>query len=179
MSLFIKPAAVALAMMIATPSDAATYNFTLDTVAGTFDAPVGGGVISAFSVTLGGALFSTLGLGAAAPVYNPILNTLTNMMDVEFRGVGQTTGHVFNSTASGQCPIGQCALQLFDTIGGIQPPEYLAFNTVTFQNVAFGFYAIDPNPVGAAVPLPASAWLMGLGLAGLGFGARRKKHRDT
>ncbi len=146
MSRHLKPAAlIALSLMAASPTAAATYTFSMGAALGTFDAPLGGGLISSFGVTLGNTDFDTLDVGAAAPVYNPILNTLNGLMDVEFRGAGLPTAQVFNSIASAACPLGQCVLSLFDTVGGTALPEYLALNTVTLQNVAFGYYSIDPE----------------------------------
>jgi hypothetical protein len=160
---------------LGTPVSAATYNATFGPAQGVFNAPLGGGLISSFSVTLGNTVFDLLGLGAAAPVYNPIVNQTTGLFDIEFRGFGQPTGNVFNSAASAQCPVAQCVLQLFDTTNGVNAPEFLAFNTLTFQNVAFGNYVIDPNP--APVPLPAAGLLLAAALAGTGFAARRRRAR--
>jgi hypothetical protein len=167
-------AAVVIAVAaLVTPASAATYNVSLGSAQGVFNAPLGGGLISSFSVTLGNTVFDVLGIGAAAPVYNPILNLTTGLFDIEFRGFGQPTGNVFNSAASAQCPVGQCVLQLFDTTNGVNSPDFLAFNTVTFQNVAFGTYMIDPTP--APVPLPATGLLLGAALAGAGAILRRRR----
>lgn len=167
---------LAVAVMLVCPTAAfpATYNVTMGGSAGTFDAPVGGGAITAFSILLGSTLFDTLTLGSSAPVYNPILNTLNGLFDVEFRGAGQGTGIVTNSVGTAECPVGQCVLQLFDTIAGTQQPEYAALNTVTFQNIAFGNYAIDPVPVTPPIPLPAPAILLAAACGGLAFAVRRK-----
>ncbi len=162
---------------LAAPASAATYNASFGGSQGIFNAPLGGGLITSFSVTLGNTVFDLLGLGAAAPVYNPILNQTTGLFDIEFRGFGQPTGNVFNSAASAQCPVGQCVLQLFDTTNGINSPDFLAFNTVTFQNVAFGTYVIDPNP--APVPLPAAGLLLAVALAGTGLATRRRRGRTA
>jgi hypothetical protein len=167
--------AVAAVAAVGSPASAATYNAGFGPAQGVFNAPLGGGLISAFSVTLGNTVFDLLGLGAAAPVYNPILNQTTGLFDIEFRGFGQPTGNVFNSVASAQCPVSQCVLQLFDTTNGVNAPDFLAFNIVTFQNVAFGTYMIDPTP--AAVPLPAAGFLLGAALAGAGLVSRRRRTR--
>ncbi|MEZ5777572.1 MAG: hypothetical protein R3E44_04335 [Paracoccaceae bacterium] len=170
-------ASVAAIAAFASPGAAATYNVMFGGNPGTFDAPLGGGALTSFSATLGGTLFDTLALGAAAPVYTPILNTLNNTMDVEFHGAGQPDGEVTNSTPSAPCPLGQCVLLLYNTSGGTALPEYLVLNTVTLTNVTLGLYSIDPTPVpaGPVVPLPASAWLFAGALSLLGgLGWRRR-----
>ncbi len=174
--------ALALILTAASPAAAATYNVTFSdfgsSTVGTFDAPLGGGTLTAFSALIGNTLFDTLALGAAAPVYNPILNPNTNLFDIEFRGFSQSTGIVYNSVASAQCPLGQCVLQLFDTVGGTASPEAQVLNTVTFQNLFVGFYSIDPVPLPAPVPLPSAVLLLGGALAGLGaLGQRRRSRR--
>ena len=166
MSRHLTPAAlIALSLMAASPTAAATYNFTMGAALGTFDAPLGGGLMTSFAVTLGNTDFDTLDVGAAAPVYNPILNTLNGLMDIEFRGAGQPTAQVFNSVASATCPLGQCVLILYDT-GGVSLPEFLVLNTVTLQNVSLGLYSIDPDPVHGPDPV-----------AGLGLASRLRARR--
>jgi hypothetical protein len=155
MTRFFRIAAALSALSFASPAAAATFNFSFGSTQGTFDAPVGGGLMSAFSIIVGATLFDTLGLGNEAPVYDPLFNPVTGLFDIEFRGFGQPAASVFNSTASAQCPVGQCVLQLFDTQGGTQAPEFMALNFVTFEQIGFGTYSIDPTPVAAPVPLPA------------------------
>jgi hypothetical protein len=180
MSRFFKSAITAAFVLTASaPAKAVTYNFTMGGSASTFDAPLGGGLLTSFSVLIGNTLFDTLGLGAAAPVYTPLFNPLNGLFDIELHGAGQPTAHVFNSVGSPECPVGDCIMQIFDTGGGGSLPEFLVLNTVTLQNVALGLYSIDPAPVVPPVPLPAPAWLLVFGLAGLGVAARRLSSRGT
>ncbi len=173
----LRPSALAFAAALACgPASAASFGFDFGGgIAGTFDAPVGGGPISAFLVAIGDTTFDTLPPGGDAPYYNPILNTFNGLMDVEFRGVSETTGRVFPGAASATCPAGEtCVLELFDTAGGTAAPEW-AFQNLTLEiNVAGGYYAIDPVPVGGEIPLPPALPLMLAGLAGLGLIARRR-----
>ena len=178
MSLYFKSAAIAAFFLTASvPAEAATYNFTMGGSAGTFDAPLGGGLLTGISIMIGNTLFDTLGIGAAAPVYTPLFNPLNSLFDIEFHGAGQPTASIFNSVGSAECPVGDCIMQIFDTGGGGSLPEFLVLNTVTFQNVALGLYSIDPAPVVPPVPLPAPAWLLAFGLGGLGFAARWRSSR--
>ena len=169
--------ALLIPLILTAPAGAATFQFDFGGPMGTFEAPLGGGIITAFNVTIGDTTFDTPGAGPTQPVYNPILNTFNGLIDVEFTGVGASDGAIFNSAPSASCPLGACVLQLFDTSGGTAAPEWAVQNLVMMTNVAFGFYSIDPEPVGPApVPLPAALPLLLAALTALGLiGTRRKR----
>ena len=165
--------ALLIPLVLSAPASAATFSFSFsDSIMGTFQAPVGGGLITAFNVTIGDTTFDTPAAGASQPFYNPILNLDNNLVDIEFRGAGVSTGAVTNSMVSGSCPIGDmCVLELFDTVGGTAAPEWAFQNLTQLTNVSGGFYSINPTPV----PLPAALPLLLSALSGLGFLAWRRR----
>ena len=165
--------ALLIPLVLSAPASAATFSFSFsDSIMGTFQAPVGGGLITAFNVTIGDTTFDTPAMDNSQPVYNPILNTFNNLVDVEFRGAGLSDGAVFNSLASGACPAGDlCVLELFSTSGGTAAPEWAFQNISQAINVTGGFYSINPTPV----PLPAALPLLLSALSGLGFVAWRRR----
>ena len=169
--------ALVISCALIAPAGAATFQFDFGSALGTFDAPLGGGVISAFNVTIGDTTFDTPAAGATQPVYNPILNTFSGIFDVEFTGFGSSTGAVFNSAPSGTCPVGDfCVLELFSTSAGTAAPEWAFQNITQLTNVTGGFYSIDPSPLSATVPLPAALPLLLSALAAMGLlGWRRKR----
>jgi len=171
--------ALLISFVIVAPAGAATYQFDFGGPTGTFEAPLGGGLISAFNITISNTTFDTIVADNTQPFYNPILNSFNGLFDVEFRGAGQSTGAVFNSAPSASCLAGDlCVLELFDTVGGTAAPEWAFQNITQLSNVSGGFYAIDPVPV-SPVPLPAALPLFvgGLGLLSL-FGGRRRRGSD-
>ena len=168
--------ALVISCALIAPAGAATFQFDFGSALGTFDAPLGGGLISAFNVTIGDTTFDTPAAGASQPVYNPTLNILNGLFDVEFTGAGVSTGAVSNSAPSGTCPAGDiCVLELFDTAGGAIP-EWAFQNITQLTNVASGVYSIDPTPLPAPIPLPAALPLLLSALAAMGLlGWRRKR----
>lgn len=154
-----------LGAWMAAPAQAVTYQIDIGSASGTFEAPGGGGLLSAFDITIDGVTFDTLGMGVSAPVYNAI--------DNDIRGNPSTEGYVLNSAAGGACAALSCILALEDsTDPGVVPPLYAIFplidgvpDTVT----GAGEYAISQ------VPLSAGAGLLAFGGLVLGWVGRRRR----
>ena len=166
--------ALLISCALAAPAGAATFQFDFGGPMGTFEAPIGGGLITAFNVTIGDTIFDTIVAGPNQPFYNPTL--FNGLMDVEFTGAGASTGNVFNSAPSSACDPGDlCVLELFETSGG-GTPEWAFQNITQLTNVSGGFYSIDPIPLSAEIPIPAALPLLLSALAAMGLlGWRRKR----
>lgn len=148
---------LALVALLATSigSTAATFNISLGGQNTTFMAPMGGGVISNLSVTLGGVTFDTPNAGMP-PLYSPLLNDIS--------AAGSLFGYFSNSTAAPGCPVGNCVLEFETAFDNVTPPVFATYNNVVLGPVlTSGFYVITP----AAVPLPAGLLMILTALCGL------------
>lgn len=165
---FLKPAALALAALVASPASATTFNIFLGSGTTTFDAPSGGGAISNFSITVSGITFDTAQTGSSTPVYNAA--------NRDIRGAASQFGGFTNSTASGGCPVGSCVLAFESSIALNAPKNWLAFMVGSSGNIANGTYTIlqIAPPPGPVVPLPAPILFLASGVAALAFAGRRK-----
>ncbi|MEL6233264.1 MAG: VPLPA-CTERM sorting domain-containing protein [Pseudomonadota bacterium] len=166
-------AAVFCAFGAASPAFAVPmpFDIALGGAVGSFTADDAGGVISAFSLTVNGITFDTLGMGNAAPVYDALAN--------DIRGVGGTSGIVTNSVATAICGIGECVLDLEDSVDpGVIPPLYAIFTTpggMFGELVASGEYAISkPGDPATVIPLPATIWMALAAMGGLVLVGRRR-----
>jgi hypothetical protein len=153
--------AVGLAAVVAiapAAAQAVTWNIDFGSVATTFEAPDGGGLVSGLVVTLAGVTFDTPDPDGDAPVFDPTTN--------DFSGEG---GGIFSyySGAAG-CPEAVCLLEFENRVDPFTPPVWAAFPLVMGipgDVLANGFYEISPIPLPAPLMLMAAAVGM---LAGLG-----------
>ena len=159
------PALITAALVSAGPVAAATYQITMAGQTTTFDAPLAGGAISNLSVSVAGVIFDTPQAGGLAPVYDPIEN--------DIQGAGGLFGYFANSIAGPGCAIGTCLLEFEDSNLGLPPKVWAVFpliNGTPGAVIASGSYTI--SSIDGVVPLPASVWLLGAGLAALTAFAR-------
>lgn len=153
-------------------SQAATFEIDFSngggTAIGTFDAPVGGGSVSNFSVTLSGVTFDT-SLGSATTFdYDPTI--------VEFTYSGGFASFT-NSANYAACAPGECFLEIYPDPTPI-PGDYLAVDKL-LNNLGPGTkYQIDPVPVNP-VPVPAGLALLLTALGGLAALAARRRTRTV
>jgi hypothetical protein len=168
--------ALALALS-ATAAPAATFNiFEAGTTSllGTFEAPLGGGPLTAASISAGGGVFDVLALGSMAPVYDAVNNWITGAAS-PFGAVSNSVAFMTTDISDNDitCGIGECFFSLTDSSGGGAPAEwYLDYvpGVGTPAAIDAGFYEIAP------IPLPASALLLAGALAavaGVAAGRRR------
>ncbi len=145
--------------LLAAPATAAsvTYDIAMGGQNTTFSAPMGGGAVGGFSITLGGVTFDTPD-AAMPPLYNPVTNDIA--------AAGSLFGYFSNSIAAPGCPAGDCVLEFETAIDNVTPPVFAAFNAVAFDGIiASGSYIITvaPVPVPAGLVLLLSALLVMLG----------------
>ena len=163
---------VALALS-ASAAAAAVFNIFeagTTTLLGTFEAPLGGGPLTAASISLKGGVSDVLDAGSTAPVYDATNNWIT--------GAGSPFGGISNSAAYDTtdiamtpitCGIGQCVFLLTDSAGPMVPPEWsLNYLPMGGAVLDFGFYDIE------LIPLPATGLLLAGALAGLAALRRRR-----
>jgi hypothetical protein len=152
-----------------------TYGIEIAGNTGSFDAPDTGGLIEAFTITIDGVTFDTLGVGGGAPTYDPV--------DNDIRGNPGTEGFVLNSTASGACAALECVLSLEDSIDpGVIPPLYAIFPLVMgIPGTVFasGEYEVTPPDATNPIPVPAPFGLLAGGLVLLWATGRRRTGRQT
>lgn len=156
----IRPVGAALAALAPAAAAAAPFFFVdvqSQEVLGTFEAPAGGGPVTAFSVEIGGGVFDVLGAGPQAPVYDAAANDL-----------GSAAGQVvFNSntfpatTADDEavtCDPGDCPLEIFDAFDDVPGEWAVQFlpsdDPAAAANLSTGFYEVAP------IPLPAAGLLL-------------------
>lgn len=144
------------------------------TLLGTFDAPAGGGAVTAGSFGIDGGVFDVPTGLADFPAYDPVDNVI--------RGIAAAFGRFSNSVAYNTfdiasnpvvCGIGQCILSFTDSADpGNVPAEwyldYIPGNPADAAALDFGYYQIAP------VPLPAGAVLL-LSALGLGYAGLRRR----
>jgi hypothetical protein len=106
--------------------------------------------------------YSTVSFAGSVQVYDGLNATgnLLGTIDLAALGTGPSPGNPFSNWAVGSLAFNGLARSI--NFGG-------TVNQVGYDNITFG--SIDPN---TQVPEPATLALLGLGLAGLGFGRRRK-----
>jgi hypothetical protein len=160
------------AVMCSLPAavQAATFQISVGSQDTTFEAPLSGGPISSFSVSIDGVLFDTPDSGNVAPVYDAAGNDINGAMS--------PFGSFLNSTAgapASECSsLLSCVLVFEDRINIMTPGNWSAFPLVMGVGgpvFAFGQYSINPVPV----PLPAALPLFAGGLGLLGWMARRRQ----
>jgi hypothetical protein len=126
---------------------------------GSFEAPITGGLVTGFEVTLSGVTFDTQVSGGAFE-YDPVTNDFIN-----YTGFPAFT----NSVATALCGAGACGLELYPTNDG-SPGDYLAVDAL-LANIDDGTkYLIVPP----AIPLPATALLLLGALACIGAARLRR-----
>ena len=164
----VKFVALLVIWVLAAPATAATvtYNIAMGGQNTTFTAPMGGGAVSDFSITLAGVTFDTPD-AAMPPLYDPVSNDIS--------AAGSQFGYLSNSIAGPGCPVGNCVLEFETAFDPLIPPAYAAFNAVDLGTVfAFGYYEITVAPV----PLPAGlVLLLSALLAVVGLRTFRRKAR--
>lgn len=172
----IRSAAAAAALFVLAPGAAlavpALYDIDFSngggTAIGTFQAPVGGGLVTNLMVTLDGVHFDTMDSATTNFVYDTALN--------EFTWATATPSFTNSVAVPGVCAALGCDLTLFPDPDPLVPGDYQAIDA-NLNNLGPGTkYSINPNPtalvpVPAALPLAASAFAA---LAALRFrGGRR------
>ena len=154
--------------LMATPAYSAsvTYDIAMGGQTTTFTAPMGGGAVSDFSITLAGVTYDTPDAGSPA-LYDPVDNDIS--------AAGSQFGYFSNSIAAPGCPVGDCVLEFENRADPLIPPVYAAYNTVNLGTVfTGGFYEITVAPV----PLPAGLVLLLTALLAV-FGLRFKGRGQT
>lgn len=165
----IKLVALLVVWVLAAPATAATvtYDIAMGGQNTTFTAPMGGGAVGDFSITLGGVTFDTPD-AAMPPLYDPVNNDIA--------AAGSLFGYFSNSVAAPGCPAGDCVLEFETAIDNVTPPVFAAFNAVAFDGIiASGAYIITvaPVPVPAGLVLLLSALLLMLGYRRVSHPSRR------
>ncbi|SEW11491.1 hypothetical protein SAMN05444851_1501 [Aliiroseovarius sediminilitoris] len=158
----VKFLALLVAGVLALPASAATvtYDIAMGGQNTTFTAPMGGGAVGDFSITLGGVTFDTPD-AAMPPLYDPVTNDIS--------AAGSLFGYFSNSLAAPGCPAGECVLEFETAVDNVTPPVFAAFNAVAFDGlIASGAYIITVAPV----PVPAGLVLLLTALLAV-FGLRK------
>ena len=126
------------------------------TAIGTFQAPVGGGLVTNLMVTLDGVHFDTMDSATTNFVYDTALN--------EFTWATATPSFTNSAPVVGVCVAFGCDLTLFPDPDPLVPGDYQAIDQ-NFNNLGPGTkYAINPNPT-EVVPVPGA---LPLALTGMG-----------
>ncbi|MCK8463827.1 hypothetical protein MUY35_08200 [Aliiroseovarius sp. S1339] len=160
--------------LLATPvySATVTYDIAMGGQNRTFTAPMGGGAVGDFSITLGGVTFDTPD-AVMPPLYDPV--------DNDIAAAGSLFGYFSNSVAAPGCPVGNCVLEFETAVDNMTPPAFAAFNAVAFDGIiSAGFYVITvaPVPIPAGLVLLITALLVMIGLRKFGR-AQWRTHRPA
>ena len=166
--------AVVLAPFGVFSANAATFNIDFSggasTVLGTFDAPLAGGAVTNFSVTLSGVTFDTSTGAATTFTYNPVIN--------EFAYTGGFASFT-NSANNVLCPAGGCFLEIYPDPTPAIPGDYLAIDA-SLSNIDAGTkYLINPVPLIAPVPLPPALPVAFIALGFLFFLGKKYRRNET
>lgn len=160
--------AVVMSLGLSVSAIAATFQIEMASQTTTFDAPLGGGGITGFSIAIGGVTFDTPEAGALSPVYDAVEN--------DIQGIGGLFGYFSNSLAGPGCAAGLCLLEFEDSNMGMPPKLWAVFPLVMgFPGgvIASGEYVITVPD--AQIPLPAPAFLLIGGIAALAATRARRK----
>ena len=130
-------------------AQALTWNIDFGSVETTFEAPAGGGAVTALVVTLGGLEFNAPEAGGSAPVYDPVEN--------HFEPIG---GGLFSYYLN---PAHSALLEFETHVDPFTPPNWSVFDPQGGGVLAFGHYEISP------IPLPAPLMLMAAVIGGFGL----------
>jgi hypothetical protein len=150
MTFAMRAAIAALLGLVPATAQALTWNIDFGSVATTFEAPVGGGLVSGLVVTLGGLEFNTPEAGGSAPVFDPVEN--------HFEPIG---GGLFSSYLN---PAHSAVLEFETRVDPVTPPNWQVFDPgLGGGPLDFGHYEISP------IPLPAPLMLMLAAIGGLGL----------
>ena len=168
-------AVVAGAAIVAFSAASNAITFEVDfsgganTVIGTFETPMGGGVVSNLTVTLSGVTFDTPNPGGGVLSYIPGAD--------DFTYAGPFASFLNSTAVPGVCAVGGCFMEIYPDPDPFVPGDYLAIDE-SLTNIDAGTkYIINPVPIDAAVPVPASVLLLVTGVLLLPLIMRMRRSR--